>query len=223
LGVEDRADALQVLEQSDVLVSDELLDRLAGLQRFDQDRGPDRLRDVRAPVSAKRPLADTKGFSEVFLRGATREQVLNPRTRRVFADRAPRVLRPRTTAAPGSPTHAHNDSAQPAALQHGRDGTRATRAHAHAQACELFFFWRGHFDGNEVCEGLESVWLLVERIEQRLRLSQIGRVEAFREPAVDRREQVASFGAPTLVVAEPGEARGGAQFPELALLLPGDA
>ena len=48
-------------------------------------------------------------------------------------------------------------------------------------------------------------------------------VEAFGEPAVDRREKVAGFGAATLVAAKPGEARGGAQFPELGPLLPGDA
>ena len=31
------------------------------------------------------------------------------------------------------------------------------------------------------------------------------------------------FAAAALVAAEPGEARGGAQFPEFGLLLPGDA
>src|SRR5215469_17750578 len=76
---------------------------------------------------------------------------------------------------------------------------------------------------NEVCEGRESVWLLVERIEQRLRLSQIGRVEAFREPAVDWREKVAGFGVTALVAPEPGEARSSTQFPELGFLLHGDA
>jgi hypothetical protein len=35
--------------------------------------------------------------------------------------------------------------------------------------------------------------------------------------------KIAGFGLPTLVAAEPGEARGGAQFPELGLLLLGDA
>jgi len=59
--------------------------------------------------------------------------------------------------------------------------------------------------------------------EQRLGLFQIGRVEAFGEPAIDWREKVAGFGAATLVAAEPGEARGGAQFPELGFLLLGDA
>ena len=60
-------------------------------------------------------------------------------------------------------------------------------------------------------------------VEQRLRLFQIGGVEAFGEPAVDRREEIAGFGAAALVAAEPGEAHGGAQFPELGLLLLGDA
>src|ERR1700720_253837 len=76
---------------------------------------------------------------------------------------------------------------------------------------------------NEVCEGRESVWLLVERIQQRLRLSQIGRVEAFGEPAVDWREKVAGFGVTALVAPEPGEARSCTQFPELGFLLHGDA
>ena len=49
------------------------------------------------------------------------------------------------------------------------------------------------------------------------RLLQIGGVEAFGEPAIDRREEIASFSA--AIAAEPGEARGGAQFPELSLLL----
>src|SRR5438132_986995 len=60
-------------------------------------------------------------------------------------------------------------------------------------------------------------------VQQRLCLFQIGGVEAFGEPAVDRREEVAGFVAPILIAAEPGEADGGAQFPELGLLLHGDA
>jgi len=48
-------------------------------------------------------------------------------------------------------------------------------------------------------------------------------VEAFGEPAVDRRQKVAGFGAAALVAAEAGEAHGGAQFPELGTLLLGDA
>jgi hypothetical protein len=59
-------------------------------------------------------------------------------------------------------------------------------------------------------------------VEQRLCLFKIGRVEAFGEPAVDRREEAAGFGAAALVAAEPGEACGGAQFPELGLLFLGD-
>jgi hypothetical protein len=46
---------------------------------------------------------------------------------------------------------------------------------------------------------------------------------AFGEPREDRREEVAGFGVTTLVAAEPGEARGRAQFPELRLLLLGNA
>src|SRR5215472_8176141 len=60
-------------------------------------------------------------------------------------------------------------------------------------------------------------------VEQRLCLFEIGRAKAFGEPAIYRREEVARFGAAALVAAEPGEARGGTQFPELRLLLLRDA
>src|SRR5437870_4194248 len=62
-----------------------------------------------------------------------------------------------------------------------------------------------------------------EFVEQRLCVFEIGRVEAFGEPAVDRGEKIAGFGVTALVAAEPGEARGGAQFPELGPLLLSDA
>src|ERR1700737_465975 len=70
---------------------------------------------------------------------------------------------------------------------------------------------------------MQQSYPLLEFVEQRFCLFEIGGVEAFGEPAVDRREQVAGFGAAALVAAEPGEARGGAQFPELGFLLLGDA
>src|SRR5215472_3544862 len=60
-------------------------------------------------------------------------------------------------------------------------------------------------------------------VEQRFCLFEVGGVEAFSEPAVYRREQVAGLGAAALLAAQPGEARCSAQFPELGLLLPGDA
>ena len=62
-----------------------------------------------------------------------------------------------------------------------------------------------------------------EFVKQSLCFFQIGRVEAFSEPAVDRREEIAGFAAAALVAAEPGEARSGTQFPELGPLLLSDA
>jgi hypothetical protein len=62
-----------------------------------------------------------------------------------------------------------------------------------------------------------------ELVQQCLRIFQIGSFETLGEPEVDRCENIAGFGAAPLGAAEPGEARGGAQFPELGLLLPGDA
>jgi hypothetical protein len=49
-------------------------------------------------------------------------------------------------------------------------------------------------------------------IEQRLSVLQDRHVEAFGEPAVDGREEIAGFGAIALVAPEAGEAGGGAQF-----------
>jgi hypothetical protein len=60
-------------------------------------------------------------------------------------------------------------------------------------------------------------------VEQRLRLFQIGGVEPLGEPAVNRREEIAGFGAPARLAPHPGEARCRAQFPELGLLFLGDA
>ena len=66
-------------------------------------------------------------------------------------------------------------------------------------------------------------WWSAQLAEQFLRLFQIGGIEALGIPAVDRREKIAGFSAAALVAAEPGEARGGAQFPQLGPLLLGDA
>ena len=60
---------------------------------------------------------------------------------------------------------------------------------------------------------------LVQLVEQRLCLFKIGRIETFCEPAVDRGEEIAGFGMATLVSPQSREAHGGAQFPELGLLL----
>ena len=64
---------------------------------------------------------------------------------------------------------------------------------------------------------------LIEIVEQCLRLFEVGGVEAFGEPAIERREEITGLGTAALVAAEPGEARSGAQFPELGLLLLRDA
>jgi hypothetical protein len=66
-------------------------------------------------------------------------------------------------------------------------------------------------------------WRSLDLSEQRFCLSEIGRVEPLGEPAVDRREKVAGFLAPTLLTTQPGIAHGSAQLPELGLLAPGDA
>src|SRR6516162_1108075 len=52
---------------------------------------------------------------------------------------------------------------------------------------------------------------------------QVGGIEALGKPAVDGREQLACFRAPTLLAPQPGEARRRAQFERFRLLLAGDA
>jgi hypothetical protein len=47
-----------------------------------------------------------------------------------------------------------------------------------------------------------------EFVEQRLCLFEIGRAETLGEPVVDRRQKIASFGAATLVAADPSRAAG---------------
>src|SRR5689334_14697457 len=61
--------------------------------------------------------------------------------------------------------------------------------------------------------------LHTQLIEQRLGVFQIARVEAFGEPAVDRREETAGLAGPALLAPKPGEAGGGAQLPPLGALI----
>src|SRR5215472_3491514 len=58
--------------------------------------------------------------------------------------------------------------------------------------------------------------------QQRLGLLQVGGVKALGEPAIDRRQQVVSFGALALLLPQATETRGGAQFPGFRTLVLGD-
>jgi len=62
---------------------------------------------------------------------------------------------------------------------------------------------------------------LPQLLQQRLRVDQVAGVEAFGEPAVDRGEEVAGFGALALIAPEAGEARRGAQLQGSRTLLAG--
>ena len=61
--------------------------------------------------------------------------------------------------------------------------------------------------------------LLRQLVQQRLRLLQIARVEAFGEPPVNRSQQFARLLHLALVAPEACEAHGGAEFPGFGLLL----
>src|SRR5437667_6938813 len=58
--------------------------------------------------------------------------------------------------------------------------------------------------------------------QQRLRVDEVARVEAFGEPGVERGEEGAGFLALALALPEPRQGGGGAQLERLGLLPPGD-
>jgi hypothetical protein len=60
-------------------------------------------------------------------------------------------------------------------------------------------------------------------VEQRLCVNQIGRIDAFSEPTMHRRQQVVSISALSLALPQFGEAGGGAEFPGFGLLGAGNS
>jgi hypothetical protein len=66
-------------------------------------------------------------------------------------------------------------------------------------------------DGSD--DGGSSAVLSAQRVEQRLGLLQIGRIEALREPAMDRPQEIAGVVAFALVAPQPAKAAGSPQFP----------
>jgi hypothetical protein len=66
--------------------------------------------------------------------------------------------------------------------------------------------------------GSANVFVSTQPLEQGLRLLQVRRVEPFGEPAIDRREEFAGFGALASVAPEEGEAAGRAEFPQFRAL-----
>src|SRR5215471_9531494 len=71
---------------------------------------------------------------------------------------------------------------------------------------------------------LRSYKLLeIERLlQERLRLLQVSRITALREPARDRCQEVSGFGALALLLPQAGQAHGGPQLPGFGLLLAGN-
>ena len=53
---------------------------------------------------------------------------------------------------------------------------------------------------------------LRQRLQQRLGVLEVSSVKTFGEPAIDRGDEVAGFGAPSLLAPQPGEIADGAQF-----------
>src|SRR2546422_4318685 len=64
--------------------------------------------------------------------------------------------------------------------------------------------------------------LHTEAFKQRDGFFQIGGVKPFGEPPVDRREHLARFGLPTLLLIEAAHAHDGSQFERFGLLLAGN-
>src|SRR5262245_50426126 len=61
-----------------------------------------------------------------------------------------------------------------------------------------------------------------ERLQQRLRLLEVGGVKALGEPAIDCRQQFVRLGALALLLPQAAQAHGGAQLPGLGLLAAGN-
>jgi len=72
---------------------------------------------------------------------------------------------------------------------------------------------------DEFITAKERPCLYIERLEQRLGLFEVLCAEAFGEPVVDRREEVARFIVPPMIVQQTGEADRGAQFEAASALL----
>jgi hypothetical protein len=73
---------------------------------------------------------------------------------------------------------------------------------------------RGGIEQPDVAHEQKSTHL----VEQRLRVPEVGGIEAFGEPAVDGGEQVMGLGASALVAPQAGETGSGAQLPQLCAL-----
>ena len=59
---------------------------------------------------------------------------------------------------------------------------------------------------------------LCERVEQHFRGFQVGRVEPFGKPLIDRLEERCRIGGTALIAPQPGQTGGAAQFPGQCLL-----
>src|SRR5215831_4311556 len=72
-------------------------------------------------------------------------------------------------------------------------------------------------------KGVSTGVALRQRVQQCLHILQVSRIKSFGEPAVDRREQLVGLTAFALLLPQPAQARGGAQFPRLGLLVAGES
>src|SRR6516162_3656036 len=105
--------------------------------------------------------------------------------------------------------------------------SRSTRSRRHTSSSGYPSAWTGR-SSYRIClrrrpGGSITIITSSQFVEQRLCLFEVLCFEAFREPPIDRGEQVAGCGAVALVAPQPRKAHRGAQFPELGLLLLGDA
>ena len=66
------------------------------------------------------------------------------------------------------------------------------------------------------------LFVIPQLLQQRLRLLEVGRVKALREPAIDRRQQITGFGLLALLLPQATQAHGGPQLQRFGLLPAGD-
>src|SRR5215470_643804 len=69
---------------------------------------------------------------------------------------------------------------------------------------------------------IERPELSRQLLQERLRLLQVSRLKALREPAIDRCQEVSAFGAFALLLPQACQAHGGPPLPGFGLLLAGN-
>src|SRR5215471_1742313 len=86
-------------------------------------------------------------------------------------------------------------------------------------SCSMIYILSWRLWGSQ---GVSTAGALRQRVQQRLRLLEVGGVKPLGEPAVDGCQQLVGFGPLALLLPEARKAHGGAQLPGFGLLAAGN-